>query len=80
VSDEGLRQSYKYKLKPTLEQERVMAETLRRCRVLYNTALEQGIAAYRRRGVTITVYQQQAELPDLKGAFARRKPPLRARG
>ena len=37
--------------------------------VLYNTALEQRITAYRRCGVTLTSYQQQAELPDLKAAF-----------
>jgi putative transposase len=40
-----------------------------RCRTLYNTALEQRITAYRRSGVTLTCYQQQAELPDLKAAF-----------
>ena len=37
--------------------------------MLYNTALEQRITAYRRCGVTLTCYQQQAELPDLKAAF-----------
>jgi putative transposase len=40
-----------------------------RCRTLYNTALEQRITAYRRCGVTLTAYQQMAELPDLKAAF-----------
>jgi putative transposase len=69
VSDERLRKAYKYKLKPTPDQERVMAETLWRCRTLYNTALEERIAAYRRCGVTLSAYQQNAELPDLKEAF-----------
>ena len=32
-------------------------------------ALEQRITAYRRCGVTLTCYQQQAELPDLRAAF-----------
>ena len=75
MSDEGLRKAYKYKLTPTLEQERQLEQTLRRCRMLYNTALEQRITAYRRCGITLTCYQQQAdyqqqaELPDLKAAF-----------
>ncbi len=69
MSAEGLRKAYKYKLKPTPEQEQVLAETLWRCRTLYNTALEQRITAYRRCGITLTCYQQQAELPDVKAAF-----------
>jgi putative transposase len=69
VSDEGLRKAYKYKLKPTPVQEWVMAETLWRCRMLYNTALEERITAYRRCGVMLSAYQQNAELPDLKAAF-----------
>ena len=36
-----VRKTFKYKLKPTPEQERALAEVLWRCRVLYNTALEQ---------------------------------------
>ena len=66
MSDESVRKAYKYKLKPTPEQERQLEETLWRCRMLYNTALEQRITAYRRCGVTLTCYQQQAELPDIK--------------
>jgi putative transposase len=67
--DEGLRKAYKYKLKPTPEQVRQPEEVLWRCRTLYNTALEQRITVYRQRGVTLTCYGQQAELPDLKAAF-----------
>jgi transposase len=69
VSDESLRKAYKYKLRPTPEQARQLEQTLWRCRTLYNTALEERITAYRRCGVTLTCYQQQAELPDLKAAF-----------
>jgi putative transposase len=68
VSDESLRKAYKYKLKPTPEQERQFEQTLWRCRTLYNTALEQRKVAYERCGVTLSAYQQQAELPDLKMA------------
>ena len=66
MSETSLRKSYKYKLKPTPDQERVLAETLWRCRTLYNTALEERITAYRRCGVTLTRYQQEAELKDLR--------------
>lgn len=69
MSDESLRKAYKYKLKPTAEQEQELERVLWLCRRLYNTALEQRITAYRRCGVTLTCYQQQAELPDLKAAF-----------
>jgi putative transposase len=69
VSDEGLRKAYKYKLKPTPEQERQVAQVLWRCRTRYTTALEERITAYRRCGITLTCYQQQAELPDVKAAF-----------
>ena len=64
-----MRKSYKYKLKPTPEQERVLDETLWRCRTLYNTALEERITAYRQRGVTITRYQQEAELKDIRASM-----------
>lgn len=58
----SVRKSYKYKLKPTAEQERRLDETLWRCRALYNTALEQRIWAYRKCDVTVARYQQEAEL------------------
>jgi putative transposase len=64
-----VRKTYKYKLKPTPEQERELGRALGLCRWLYNTALEQRIIAYRRCGVTLTCYQQQAELPGLKAAL-----------
>jgi putative transposase len=67
--DEGLHKAYKYKLKPTPEQARQLEDVLWRCRTRYNTALEQRITVYRQRGVTLTCYQQHAELPNLKAAF-----------
>lgn len=63
---ESLRKSYKYKLQPTPAQARALEAVLWRCRMLYNTALEQRITAYRRCGVTLTRYQQEAELKDLR--------------
>ncbi len=63
---ESVRKAYKYKLKPTPEQERQLEEVLWRCRMLYNTALEQRITAYRRCGVSVSRYQQEAELKDIR--------------
>jgi putative transposase len=66
MAETSLRQAFKYKLKPTPEQDRQLEEVLWRCRTLYNTALEQRISAYRRCGVTLSRYQQEAELKDLR--------------
>jgi putative transposase len=63
---ETVRKADKYKLKPTPEQESQLEEVLWRCRMLYNTALEQRLTAYRRCGVTLSRSQQEAELKDLR--------------
>jgi len=39
------------------------------CQKLYNLALEQRITAYKRCGVSLSTYDQNNELPDLKKAF-----------
>jgi putative transposase len=64
-----VRKTYKYKLKPTLEQERELGRVLGRCRWRYNTALEQRIIAYHRAGVSLSRYQQEAELKDIRAEF-----------
>jgi putative transposase len=64
-----VRKTFKYKLVPTPTQERELARVLGLCRWLYNTALEQRIIAYRRGGVSVSRYQQEAELKDLRAAF-----------
>ncbi len=78
---ESLRKTFKYKLKPTAEQERELALVLGLCRWLYNTALEQRITAYQRSHVSISPslhlsisrYEQEAELKaelkDIRAAF-----------
>jgi putative transposase len=68
-ADMNMRKSYKYKLKPTPEQERVLDETLWHCRALYNAGLEQRIWAYRKCGISVTHTQQEAELPSIRDAF-----------
>jgi putative transposase len=40
-----------------------------RCRTLYNTAVEERKTAWERCHVSVTYYQQKAELPDLKADF-----------
>ena len=64
----SVRKTYKYRLYPTPEQAQVLDTVLWRCRMLYNTALEERKTAWKRRQVSITYYQQKAELPELKVA------------
>ena len=61
------RKTYKFQLKPTPDQDRVLESVLWRCRTLYNTALEQRKTWWERgQGKSATYYQQATELPDLK--------------
>jgi len=62
-----VRKTYQEKLKPTPRQERGLERVLWRCRMLYNTALfPQRITRWKQRGVSLTRYQQEAELQDLR--------------
>ena len=61
-----VRKTYKYKLKPTPQQKRELGRVLGLCCYLYNTALEQRIVAYQRRRVSVSRYQQEAELKDIR--------------
>jgi putative transposase len=61
--------TYRYRLDPTREQEQALETVMWRCRTLYNVALEQRQTAWDRRHVSVSYYQQKAELPDLKAAF-----------
>ncbi len=64
-----VRKAYKYKLLPTPAQVQQLEETLWRCRALYNVALEQRITLWKQRGVTLSRYEQEAELKDLRTTF-----------
>jgi putative transposase len=66
---ESLRKTYQEKLRPTPTQERALERVLWRCRILYNTALDQRITLYKQRGVSLTRYQQEAELKDLRASM-----------
>ncbi|HEY7091861.1 MAG TPA: transposase [Ktedonobacterales bacterium] len=66
---ESPRKTFKYKLKPTPEQEWEMEHVLGLCRYLYNTALEQRITAWQRMRVSVSRFQQEAELKDIRADF-----------
>src|SRR5260221_9408871 len=63
-----VHKTFKYQLQPTPEQEQVLERVRRLCRRLYNIALEQRITAWQRRGVSVSRYQQQAELSAIRAA------------
>src|SRR5215467_8201659 len=69
MSETTVRKTYKEKLRPTPAQEQALDEVLWRCRDLYNTALEQRIIAYQRRHASVSRYQQEAELKEIRAEF-----------
>jgi putative transposase len=66
MDEQAVRKTFKYKLKPTPQQERAMAFVLRRCRELYNAALQERRDAWAKCGVGVTAAGQSAQLPDIK--------------
>jgi putative transposase len=60
------RKTYKEKLRPTPAQERTLEAVLWRCRTLSNTALEQRITAWQRCHVSVTRFQQEAEVQAIR--------------
>ncbi|HEV8192053.1 MAG TPA: transposase [Ktedonobacterales bacterium] len=68
-----IRKTYKEKLRPTPTQEREQEReyTLLLCRRLYNTALEQRITAWQRCRISVSRFQQEAELKELRAEFPR---------
>jgi putative transposase len=69
MEEQTVRKTYKYKLNPTPEQERALGRVLGLCRALYNAALEQRITAWQRARVSVSRYDQEAELKDIRAAF-----------
>lgn len=58
--------TFKYPLQPNKAQEAILDLYLLRCRQLYNAALEERIGAYRKQKVSITRFDQQIELTELR--------------
>src|SRR6476620_7092777 len=69
MNETACRKTYKERLRPTPAQERALETVLWRCRVLYNIALEQRITAWQRRRVSVSRFQQEAELKEIRAAF-----------
>jgi putative transposase len=63
------RKTFREKLRPTPAQERALERVLWRCRTLYNVALEQRITTWQRCHVSLTRFQQEAELKAIREAF-----------
>src|SRR5260370_35045934 len=66
MDEQAVRKSFKDKLKPTPEQEQALALVVRRCRELYNAALQERRAAWHKCGVSVTAAGQSAQLPAVK--------------
>jgi putative transposase len=69
MEQQTLRKMFKYKLIPTPTQERELWRVLGLCRWLYNTALEQRILAWQRVHVSLSRFQQEAELKEIRATF-----------
>ncbi|HEX6777233.1 MAG TPA: transposase, partial [Ktedonobacterales bacterium] len=63
------RKAFQYRLAPTRKQEQTLLFVLRRCRELYNSALEERRAYYQMRRTSLGYTQQSAELTEIKAAF-----------
>jgi putative transposase len=66
MDEQAVRKTFKYKLRPTPEQERALAFVLRRCCELYNAALQERKEAWQKCGVSVTVAGQSGQLPEVK--------------
>jgi putative transposase len=64
-----VRKAYKYRLKPSPEEEWKLGRVLDLCRDLYYAALEQRVMAYLRRQVSLSRYEQEAELKSIRADF-----------
>jgi putative transposase len=60
------RRAYKFKLKPTRKQEKLLEGQLGLCRELYNAALQERRDAYKRAGKSISYVDQANQLPEIK--------------
>jgi putative transposase len=62
--------AYKFRIYPTRKQIGKMEWTLRRCKELYNAALEERREAYRMNGVSVSYNMQANQLPAIKALRA----------
>jgi putative transposase len=64
--NESLRKTFKYRLYPTKQQQRLLDQQLEECRWLYNHLLAERREAWEQRQESRRLYDQQATLPALK--------------
>ena len=69
MEQQTVRKTFKYKLIPTSTQQRELGHVLGLCRDLYNTALKQRITAWQRLRLSVSRFQQEAELKDIRAAL-----------
>src|SRR5690348_13971288 len=69
MDEQTTRKTYKYRLKLTPEQDQMLDRVLMLCRHVYNAAIGERREAWQMRGVSVTYYQQKAELPGIKEAM-----------
>jgi len=62
----SVRKAYKFRLYPKKETEQKLDWTLSRCRELYNAGLSERCDAYRYANKSISYYDQQNDLPEIK--------------
>src|SRR2546422_7090937 len=61
-----MRKTYKYRIYPQKATEQKLYFVLNRCRELYNAALSERKDAYKYAGTSISYYDQQNDLPEIK--------------
>lgn len=61
-----MRKTFKYRLYPTKQQQRILGQQLEECRWLYNYLLAERRDAWEQRQEPLRLYDQQATLPALK--------------
>ena len=61
-----MKKTFAYRLYPTKEQVTLLEETLEFCRQLYNAALEERRSAWKIQKISINVYGQRNQLPEIK--------------
>src|SRR5262252_2639801 len=66
MDQQTVRETYKYKLNSTPQQEWMLDRTLMHCRQVYNAAIGERREAWQKCGVSVSYYQQKAELPSIK--------------
>src|SRR5215813_8027100 len=69
MEQQSVRKTYKFTLKLTSEQERLLDRALMLCRHVYNAAVGERRDAWQKRGISVGYYQQKAELPSIKAAM-----------